>query len=146
MASLGIHTGGIGLGDSHAFGVFNNSIDGSWLVLWDFKFHFWPSDTGNTCFLIDMGHLQGHGGNPLTPGRPLVALAGQVDGAVWDQANFQDFTDDFIYFTGNPGTFSWNHDWPIAAVPPGWSLVAITDGNPITEITVNFIWEMTPAI
>lgn len=144
MMSGGIQYSPIVLGDSHAFGVYNNSTRGYWLVLWDLAVTFQPSGALNNIQLIDVGHLSGHANQTLTAGAPLVATAGPKSGQTWTQANFQDTTDDFLYLPMQDGKYQWPHDWPLAAVPSGWSIVVITDGNAAgSGAVVNFVWEIT---
>lgn len=146
MASGGFETGAIGLGDSLAFGLYNDANDGSWIVLWDLVMHYFPFDGAGATKLIDVGHVEGYDNNSLTKGAPLVATAAALAGSTWFEHNYQDFTDDYLYLVGANGMFQWNHDWPLGAIPPGWSLVAITDGEPLSLISYNFIWEVTRSL
>ena len=144
MASGGIQFSPIVLGDSHAFGVFNDSAQGRWLVLWDIAVTFFPAGGIGAINLIDLGHLSGHDGQALTPGSALGGTIPSPGGQTWHEANFQDHTDDFFYLAMQNGQYHWPHDWPLAAVPSGWSIVAILDGNPASAgVVVNFVWEIT---
>ena|SRR5258708_3799513 len=146
MASGGLVSGNIALGDSIAFGLYNDATDGRWIVLWDLKMHYSPFDGGGDIHLVNVGHLQGNNGNPLVAGSPLVALQPRLPGSTWIEHNFQDFTDDYLYLIGANGTFQWEHDWPLGAIPPNWSLVAIADGNAANRIGFNYIWEVVAQI
>jgi hypothetical protein len=144
MAAAQHNTGALALGQIGAVGLFNNSIDGKWLVVWDVYINVFPNTPGSSKILVDgtlvNGFVQSVG--LANTGSPLVSGGAQPDGLCFaDRPNQES---GLLFFSDwmPAGGYHWPHDWPFCAIQPGFSCEFFTDANAYQEFGVSFIYEV----
>jgi hypothetical protein len=136
-------------GNNPCVGLYNNATDGSWLVVWEFQAAVsLPSATPTSNIQQISFSFQANNGNTGVqfPGIPLVYAQAQGPGTVWAHYN-QGNGQAVLYSPANPNyVYGWMHEWPIAYIPPGSSLVCAADGSSFGFLNVTYIWEVVSQI
>jgi hypothetical protein len=147
MAAGGI-TGRTGAGTFEDLGLFNDSTDGSYLVLWDVLITVGAPQNANPSLPSVIGKLiAGSEGISTTGlsqprGYPLVGASGSPPGAFWDNLTPSGLTTPAYQFMDDARVWQWQHDWPFAAIPPRFSYVVELFGD-TSGWSFSCVWEAT---
>lgn len=145
MVAGGI-TGGTGAATFEDMGLANNATDGSWLVIWDVT--------------IAVGAFTGTVSiNPSVIGKIIPDTEGEVIGVsqpagysivnpsastfgwLWDNPTPNGLTTPAYQFMQDRGIWQWPHDFPFAAIQPGWSYAFELYGD-VDDWSVSLTWEV----
>lgn len=127
-----------------AVGLQNNSQAGEWLVVWDVQVYANPAGDISHINIINFSIMNGQTGHSqgTEPNNPLASGVGALPGFVWiDEPSFNPgkiFSTPALPAQG----YQWPHDWPIAAIAPGDSLVVFSDAQPTNTFGVNYLYEV----
>lgn len=130
-------------GHNPAIGLFNNATDGSWLVVWDFQAGIQLPAASNNIQSLSFSFIAGDGATGVQfPGTPIVDQQAGLFGTVW--ANYNQGNSNAVFY--NPSNanylYTWPHEWPLAYVRPGDSIVCAGDDSSSGFLTVSYLWEV----
>ncbi len=109
--------------------LFNNSTGEFYLAVRDLTI---PLLNGSAAFIsVQQGSIGSHSGVE----QPIVASAAALPGQVFSSDTATSFNSAWLYGNG-----AWAHDYPIAILPPGWSLM-VQCRIGAQAMAVGFIWE-----
>lgn len=154
MACSSNGLGALTLGTIGAIGLYNNSPDGSWFVIWDLQVVADPGGTRSSPNVLDINIMGGISAfspvGPHQPSAPLVGGLPQPPGFIWGDEPLNEQGKNIYSLSliqhGSQGVYEWAHEWPMAAIPVGSSFVCYTDANATSAYGATIVWEVTKYI
>jgi len=133
---------GVAVADNSYIGVglFNNSTDGSVLVVWDVEVKATPSAAQTPEFVREL-LIQGQLSGALSPVYQLQVAAQTAWGQITANNPYSNPHGELASFPIQNEVWKWGHEWPMCALLPGYSLVMVSDNNGSAIWGVSFIWE-----
>lgn len=144
--SAGGETGQSGTGIFEDLGFFNNATDGSWLILWDVLITVAAPQNANPSLPSVIGNIiQGTEGINVPglsqpAGYNVTGAAQQLPGFFWDNTTPNGLTTPAYQFMDDARVWQWPHDYPFAAIQPGWSFVVELFGD-TAGWSFSCVWE-----
>jgi len=124
-----------GTAHNTSISLYNNS-PAEYLLVWDVTTGLIETD------VLSLGYTQGAVGtlgpasaplvptDSLPPGLVYSGDSNPLPAALWGQL-IADWGSGIL----------WPHDYPIAVIPPLWSLLVVNDSNPTHNLYAGFLWE-----
>lgn len=141
MNQSGTTVGAVALGTFAQVSLYNNSPQGNSLVVWDWCVKAQGVAGQPQPAVARMALLFGSSGTLFNVPHPLVSGGAQGDGQIYQANPYTPPGGEDASFALAPDAYTWQHEWPICIVRPGWRLGIDSDANPLTVFIVNFIWE-----
>lgn len=150
MSGAASSTGPLALGNLGAVGLINNATRGEWLVVWDVRIVVVPNPIPTGLIISDLSIGTGRNAGSLiiaNNSSPLTSQTGQLPGTTWTlnsstgNAIGNIFNSVALITSGTYAYYLWDHEWPVAAIAPGDSLIAYSDANAYHDFGVSFLYE-----
>jgi hypothetical protein len=147
LAYTGLFSGGGGFGSAN-LGLFNNDPQGRFFVVWDCTISIGPQTaggafTGNAVWEVANAPVTGFT-SPCAAVNPMATAPSGLVASAYNLGALDPNRGLYSALAG-PGTWVWPHDWPMAIVPVGYSLIVEFGWN---NANVNFgvVFEMTASL
>lgn len=125
--------------------LFNNAVDGTMLAVWDITI---SCQTGiaftNNTFFVNLGVGQRAPAGTSGPQDPTLGGAAVGDGIMQVDTTTLGNVDVPYSALTMPGSWQWNHDWPMFYIPAGFSLVVEAGAHGLASamaVDLAVIWE-----
>ena len=122
-------------------GLWNNSTDGSSLVLWHLSIATVPDSSGPIFPPVAYGYFKASFDKPSSgPGSPIVVGAPVPAGLVWLLQDFGSDGNEQYSFPISNNVYEWPKEWPLAVIAPNQSF-AVYVTSPWKDVEYTFLWE-----
>jgi len=144
MAASQYNTGPLALGQIGALGLFNDTQQGEWLVVWDVELTIFANPPGTTFPIVDATLGSGFTNtiSLIHPSAPLVSSGAALSGFCVGDRPLVESGKLFFSSAIPPAGYHWPHDWPFCAIQPGFSCTFYSDANPYYNFGLSIVWEV----